>query len=87
MARKYVPREPKRHVGRPKNRPDEGTCPIAVTITKKQRAWLDEVVRNDVDLSMSKVVRDALNLWKQVNVDGKAAKPSAITDDYDYSWR
>ena len=87
MTEKRTQEETKRKVGRPKNRPDEGTCAIAVTISKEQRAWLDEAVRSSVDLSMSKVVRDALDLWKKVNIDKKAAKPSVTTDDYDYSWR
>ena len=78
---------PRRKVGRPRKSPDAGTCAVAVTITKQQRKWLDQVTNQDVDYSMSKIVREALDLWKAVNLDGKAVQPRQEPDDYDYSWR
>lgn len=77
----------RRKVGRPRKSPESGTCAIAVTITKQQRKWLEEITENNVDLSMSKIVREALELWRQVRMDGMVLQPRQEPDDYDYGWR
>lgn len=78
--------EKPRKVGRPRKNPEGKTCAIAVTITKQQRDWLDELTQKSPDVSMSKIVREALDLWYEKHQASDTLENS-MQDTYDYSWR
>ena len=88
----------KKKRGRPRTFEKGSTTNICVTIEKSQKEWLDEVAASAPQESISKVVREALDLWHAVHKEGKAivGLPSQESipnngsnefDDFDYSWK
>lgn len=81
--------------GRPRSFAENSTVRVSVSIETRQKEWLDKIAASSPQESVSNIVRQALDLWHAVNLEGAtlvgaAEAPStwnSLDDDFDYSWQ
>lgn len=86
---------PKKKRGRPRSFAENSTVKLTITIQESQKKWLDEQAGASPQESASNIVRQALDLWYEVNiaktkvVGAPQLAPSWRDDDdsFDYSWQ
>ena len=62
----------KPHRGRPRKFTYGGTVNISASIERRQQDWLQQIANSSANESVSGIIRDALDLWYRVHVEGQS---------------